>query len=122
MIYFAQDQSSGLIKIGSTGGNPEDRVKALQTGCPGKLTLLLVQHGDSEQERDLHRLFASCHERGEWFKPLPKLLAFLLDSSWDDGRIEGFKSGWRGCCESEGLSPPCADGDLRRSPEKTASY
>src|SRR5262245_15810189 len=78
MIYFAQADVSGQIKIGYHGGiDANDRLRELQTGCPTRLTLLGTIPGGPETEADLHRQFAFAHEHGEWFRPVPDLLAYI---------------------------------------------
>jgi hypothetical protein len=78
MIYFAQADVSGQIKIGYHGGtDANDRLRELQTGCPTKLILLGTIPGEKETEADLHRRFAFAHAHGEWFNPVPELLAFI---------------------------------------------
>jgi hypothetical protein len=79
MIYFIQDRLTLLIKIGYTAASPEQRMKELQTGTPGKLTLLLSIEGDLDDEKSYHRKFSGLRERGEWFRPEPELLAKLTD-------------------------------------------
>lgn len=81
VIYFVQDQSVHHIKIGFTDGDPEGRLKALQTGSPTGLVLLLTIPGDRTKERELHERFAAARVHGEWFKPTPELLAFMLEQA-----------------------------------------
>lgn len=58
-----------LYKIGSTQGLIEDRIKALQTGCPYKIKLADKYDSQFGQivERTLHNLFKHKHTHGEWF-------------------------------------------------------
>jgi hypothetical protein len=78
MIYFVQADIVGHIKIGFHGGTDvNDRIRELQTGCPSKLIVLGTLPGGLETEADLHRQFAFAHLHGEWFKPVPELLAFI---------------------------------------------
>lgn len=82
MIYFIQDEAVGLIKIGYTGAEDADqRLRALQTGCPAGLTLLHTMPGSKEDERALHQRFAAARSQGEWFRPVPALLQFLLSQA-----------------------------------------
>lgn len=78
MIYFIQDAAAHLIKIGYTEGDSEGRLKALQTGNPSGLVLLATVPGDKAEERRLHELFAHARDRGEWFRPVPEVLKYLL--------------------------------------------
>lgn len=69
MIYFIQDTLTCHIKIGFTDGDPDARLRALQTGNPNPLVLLGTSQGDLEDEQDLHRRFSEWRVQGEWFKP-----------------------------------------------------
>lgn len=77
MIYFIQESSRGLIKIG-LAVDPQSRLIELQVGSPHTLTLLLVVDGDRDDERRLHRRFSRHRVRGEWFKPQAAVLHFML--------------------------------------------
>lgn len=79
MIYFIQDSTRNYIKIGFTDGSPENRRKALQTGNSSGLTLLLETEGTMQDEKSLHQRFASSREIGEWFRPTPDLLLFIIE-------------------------------------------
>lgn len=82
MIYFIQDETLSLVKIGYTGGDdPQSRLKALQTGNPCGLTLLYTMPGEQKLEGELHQRFAAARERGEWFRPVPALLKFILENA-----------------------------------------
>lgn len=81
MIYFAQAEGVGHIKIGFTDGQDAgDRLASLQTGSPVPLRLLGTIPGSIEGEKDLHRRFAAARVCGEWFKPVPALLALINPS------------------------------------------
>jgi hypothetical protein len=82
VIYFAQADVIGHIKIGwHAGTNAADRLRELQTGCPTRLVLLGTMPGEQQTEADLHRRFAFSHAHGEWFRPVPELLAFIGQQS-----------------------------------------
>lgn len=81
MIYFIQDSGTLFIKIGFTDSDPMDRLKALQTGCPSQLVLLWSCDGDISAEGSLHCRFADARDRGEWFRPVPELLRFIIAES-----------------------------------------
>jgi hypothetical protein len=74
MIYFIRDEATQHIKIGFTAGYGEERLRDLQTGCPGQLVLLLQMDGSRQHETAWHERFAGARERGEWFRPVPELL------------------------------------------------
>jgi hypothetical protein len=80
MIYFGRDEATKLIKIGFTTGEGEDRLRDLQTGCPGPLVLLLQMEGLKQDETAWHERFASVRERGEWFRPAPELLLAITEA------------------------------------------
>lgn len=78
MIYFVEAVGVGHIKIGFTDGDDaERRLDTLQTGSPVPIRLLGTVPGGMEEEKDLHRLFASARVHGEWFKPIPEILALI---------------------------------------------
>lgn len=90
MIYFIQDRRTNAIKIGYTGGDPRERMSALQTGNPTELVLLAQMEGDMSREAELHKQFATARMVGEWFNPVPELLEFMLlnasRTAWHQGR------------------------------------
>jgi hypothetical protein len=75
-LYFIQAGADGPIKIG-VAGNVGARLKTLQTASPFPLRLLAVVPGDVEDERSLHRRFASDRLSGEWFRPSDALAAHI---------------------------------------------
>ncbi len=80
MIYFLQDSGDFAIKIGSTGADdPLERVRSLQTGNPRPLVLLGTMPGNEEDERALHCRFSAHRLHGEWFRPAPQVLLFLIN-------------------------------------------
>jgi hypothetical protein len=81
VIYFMQARMLGLIKIGCSGASLKTRQEMLQTGCPVPLDLLGVMPGDKDIESSLHRRFAFANEQGEWFRPVPELLQFILNET-----------------------------------------
>lgn len=67
MIYFIEAVGANRVKIGFTEGEPEARLKALQTGCPHPLRLLVAFPGAQSVEKQLHEQFANLRTQGEWF-------------------------------------------------------
>jgi len=65
-LYFICDEDSKYLKIGISK-EPEERIKALQTGCPLKLILLLKFYGTQEIETKLHDELKEYRLRGEWY-------------------------------------------------------
>lgn len=66
-VYFIQAGKNGPIKIGWTT-SLEERIDALQTGCPFRLRVLAAIEGTKQDEAAYHRQFAEHRMRGEWFK------------------------------------------------------
>lgn len=67
-VYLIEAAGTGRIKIGATQ-NITSRVRALRTGCPGKIEVLFLVDGGQKEERALHRKFKSLRVDGtrEWF-------------------------------------------------------
>ncbi len=85
MIYFIQDSEQCHIKIGR-GERPKNRRDSLQTGNPSDLVLLLEMPEDRWTEAELHQKFSHARVRGEWFRPVPELLRFILSER--SGQVE----------------------------------
>lgn len=74
-VYYIQ-RADGLIKIGVTG-NLATRLRALKVG-PDDLPVVLATHlGGVRAETAAHALFKGCRVAGEWFSPVPELLAHI---------------------------------------------
>lgn len=66
-IYYIACREVNRVKIGFTTGEPEVRLRALQTGSPAMLTLLAVHSGSLHEEAALHARFQHVRSHGEWF-------------------------------------------------------
>lgn len=77
MIYFIEATGAGLLKIGFTDRDPEQRLKELQTGCPHALRLLATQPGNQEIERAWHQEYGHLRTTGEWFRIDDRLRGLL---------------------------------------------
>jgi hypothetical protein len=66
MVYFARDQQTGRIKIG-TSLRPRARLRQLQTGNGSRLELLGAVPGGPDREQELHQTFRPWRLAGEWF-------------------------------------------------------
>lgn len=82
-VYIFQAKDTSLYKIGYTTLRLEERLDALQTGCPFPLLILAFFPGTQVDERELHRQLAPYRMQGEWFN-LPGYVSyqfadFLLD-------------------------------------------
>ena len=103
MIYFIQDQRTCEIKIGFTGDcDARSRMRALQTGNPGGLVLLHMVPGEKADEDRLHQRFKGAHERGEWFRPVPELLLFVLEEVGKASAADAVRR-----CEMEAIPTAC---------------
>lgn len=90
MIYFIQDRERNHIKIGFTAGdNAEVRRQALQTGNSSRLVVLFTMDGTKQDETNLHNQFSESRECGEWFRPTPELLRFIIR----EADFRGYASG-----------------------------
>lgn len=77
-VYAVQAvEGRKLVKFGFTRGDPEKRLRHLQTGSPVELRLLCAVPGWPADETRLQRGFAEIRVRGEWFEPSPELLALV---------------------------------------------
>lgn len=56
------------VKIGFTKGDPEKRIKGLQTGCPFPIKLLGYVFGNVHREQELHDVMRDERVFGEWFE------------------------------------------------------
>lgn len=82
MIYYIACTATQRLKIGYTRGEPEVRLKALQTGAPAPLRLMAAHEGDIEHERYLHEKFANQRVCGEWFEMDEHLFEHLCMAIW----------------------------------------
>lgn len=80
MIYFLRSSCDrGFIKIG-VARDLRQRIDALQAGSPYVLKLVRVLAGGQSKEREIHERFHDAHYRGEWYRPTPELLAFIVET------------------------------------------
>lgn len=79
-VYFIRQGIGGPIKIGRAK-NPERRRRHLQSANPYPLHLLAIMPLFSDEEERLHEAFAHHRLMGEWFKPVPELLAYIREVS-----------------------------------------
>ncbi len=68
--------SGYFVKIGHSM-DPSDRLRSIQTSSPEDCELLFAIPGTQQLERALHREFAACHYRREWFFNCGKLKGFI---------------------------------------------
>jgi hypothetical protein len=79
-VYFVQEAPAGDIKIG-TSKDVGARVREMTVANPRPLVVLATMSGDRKIETLLHKRFASARIRirGEWFRPVPELLAYIAE-------------------------------------------
>jgi hypothetical protein len=88
MIYVIQSGVNGPIKVGYTSGDLKSRIDALQTGNHEPLKAICrVSYADMQFEREVHRVLADHHIRGEWFRwcPLARRVveALAMEEMWE---------------------------------------
>lgn len=66
-VYFIESGKNGAVKIG-VSVDVESRMRDLQCANPAQLRLIASTPGTHADEHELHRVFASEHISGEWFK------------------------------------------------------
>lgn len=81
-IYFLKAEQSKRIKIGFTTGDPEERLRALQTGSSERLVVMASVPGSMADERGLHDRYESANVSGEWFDPVDDLTGFVEGIIW----------------------------------------
>lgn len=76
VVYFARAGLDGPIKIGFSA-RFKTRIAQLRTSSFHDIVLLATISGSLQTEHELHQRFAAAHIRGEWFHPVPELLAYV---------------------------------------------
>ena len=68
-VYLIEDRNNNCFKIGVTKGDPNKRLKKLQTGNPSKLELKYLYECEYpfRLESMLHTHYKSYNELNEWF-------------------------------------------------------
>jgi hypothetical protein len=77
MIYYIACTATHRVKIGYTSGEPEVRLKQLQTGSASSLRLIACHPGSSTDEREIHARLAASRVRGEWFETSEDVLSYI---------------------------------------------
>lgn len=75
---FQTDESFGLIKVGYAS-DWKARIAVLQTSLPFNLDVIAIYSGTREDEKRVHALLKSSHERREWFRHDDDVEQFLYD-------------------------------------------
>lgn len=76
-LYAIQAGEGGPIKIGVTM-RPAERLRTLQTANADRLIGRAAWRAMPGEEQALHERFADARLRGEWFRPVPELVEYLL--------------------------------------------
>lgn len=76
MIYFAQGDTGGPIKVGYTR-SLDRRIAALQNGSHDRINILGTCPGSEYFERSLHARFQPHRISGEWFLDCPEIRGFI---------------------------------------------
>lgn len=77
IVYFIRSECPNqFIKIG-IANDLNTRLSGLQVSAAYPLTVMATMPGGPSVESELHARFAEAHERGEWFRPAPELLAYI---------------------------------------------
>lgn len=75
LVYFMRRADGvGPVKIGCSKW-PQERLQSLQVWSPEKLEIVAAVPGTFTDETRLHRQFAAYRLHGEWFEPVPPVLA-----------------------------------------------
>lgn len=76
-VYFIT--AGEFVKIGKSTGNPNSRLKELQTGCPYPMKIAAYVTGGFQLEHEYHRKFnhLSIRKGGEWFHHTADLKKFI---------------------------------------------
>lgn len=91
-VYFIRVADNGPVKIGRSI-DPVRRMRTLQIGFAGRLSIIRVSEGDGASETAMHRRFASRRIAGEWFHFSPEMLTVAvppigMQSAFEDDRDE----------------------------------
>ena len=75
-VYFIVDYKTNQVKIGYST-KPEQRLKQLKTGYPGKLEIAKTVPGNPTDEKKYQRVF--CHDKicREWFRLSEEIIEFI---------------------------------------------
>lgn len=77
-VYVVRERGTERIKIG-VSRQPSDRLKNLGSEAGIELELVAIIPGGIRQERALHKRFAACRTRGEWFQADGALRAWMAE-------------------------------------------
>ena len=78
VVYFIQEDGLGFIKIG-TSKHLKKRADEINRILPTNVTVLATTSGGHEVEWVIQQRFAYAGTKGEWFRPVPELLAYIAE-------------------------------------------
>lgn len=87
-VYFVYDPACQAVKIGKSS-DPARRIAGFQTASASKLTLLATEgpYADAYAvEGRLHRRFWRHRIRGEWFRAVPEVMAYVEEVKRSGGQ------------------------------------
>ena len=79
-VYLMKDKANGLYKIGKSI-NPKCRERTLQSEKPSIKMVFTMPEREGFNERSLHREYAECRKRGEWFDLTLAQVRFICHNS-----------------------------------------
>ena len=107
-VYFIQAGDTGPVKIG-LAGDPERRVRELQTGNHRDLVIRHIVPGDRHVERQLHHRFRAARIKGEWFGRSYLAMILMFASGLADEMLHAY--------DGSGYPPTLAHGQIRSASE-----
>ena len=78
VVYFIKAENRDLFKIGFSASNVNDRVKAINVGCPYNVALYATIPAVDSTEKDIHKQLERYHLKGEWFEVSLAVINMLL--------------------------------------------
>lgn len=84
VVYFFLCKALNAVKIGTTR-NVEQRLDAIQTGCPSQIKFLGFFRGSEKEEKQLHDALRGSWIRGEWFGLDEHVKQVITEAT--DGRV-----------------------------------
>ena len=78
LVYFIKAKDKDLFKIGYTSSNVNDRVKAINVGCPYDVALYATIPAVDNTEKSIHEQLTRYHLKGEWFEVSLSVINMLL--------------------------------------------
>jgi hypothetical protein len=93
-IYFIQGVNGGLIKIGYTTGDVDERRRVLQSGSPVELQIIATMAGSRYAEQRLHQRFRYLRRHNEWFIAETDLLHYIAEEAETWTKTPPVRLGW----------------------------